>query len=78
LHFTSTSAVTITIASGLTIGNRYEGKQRGTGQLTFVESSTTINIGASETNKTLEQYSVWGLDCVDTDEYDLFGKLELL
>lgn len=79
LQFTSATDVTITVPAGLTVGNRYEGKQRGTGQLIFVDDGTTvINIGASETNKTLEQFSVWGLDCCDTDDYDLFGKLELI
>ena len=79
LHFTSATDVTITVPTGLSVGNRYEGKQRGEGQLIFIDDgTTTINIGASETNKTLEQFSVFGLDCVASNEYDLFGKLELI
>jgi hypothetical protein len=78
IHFTNATGCTVTVPASLPINNRYEGKQRGTGQITFVGASgVTINVGASETNKTLEQFSVWGLDCVATDEYDLFGKLEL-
>src|SRR5690606_4423852 len=79
LNFTSATDVTITVPAGLTVGNRFEGKQRGAGQLIFVgDTGVTVNVGATETNKTLEQFSVWGLDCCDTDEYDLFGKLELV
>lgn len=79
LHFTSATDVTITVPTGLTSGNRYEGKQMGDGQLIFIDDTTTvINFGASDTNKTAEKYSVFGLDCTDTDEYVLFGKLELV
>jgi hypothetical protein len=79
IHFTHATGCTVTIPTSLPINNRYEGKQRGDGQITFVGAGgVTVNVGASETNKTLEKFSVWGLDCVATNEYDLFGKLELV
>ena len=49
----------------------------GDGQLIFVDDGTTV-INVSETNKTLEQFSVWGIGLLRYDEYDLFGKLELI
>lgn len=77
LHFTASSPVTVTVPSGLPINSRYEGKQLGTGQLTFTPSGTTLNKGTSENLKTAEQYSVFGLDWIGSETYMLFGKLEL-
>jgi len=78
LHFTSATDVTITIPTGLSSTNRYEGKQLGTGQLIFgTDMGVTLYVGASELTKTAEQYSVFGLDVIGTEEYVLFGKLEL-
>lgn len=79
LHFTNATGVTVTVPTSLTLNNRYEGKQMGAGQVTFVsDTGVTINKSATDTNKTADQYSVFGLDCTDTDEYVLFGKLELI
>jgi hypothetical protein len=79
LHFTSATDVTITIPTGLSSTNRYEGKQLGTGQLIFgTDMGVTLYVGASELAKTAEQYSVFGLDVVGAEEYLLFGKLELV
>jgi hypothetical protein len=79
LHFTSNSDVTVTIPLGLNSDNRYEGKQLGTGQVIFgTDIGVTLRVGASEVNKTAEQYSVFGLDVIGTEEYMLYGKLELV
>jgi hypothetical protein len=78
LHFTSNTDVTITIPTGLTSTNRYEGKQLGDGQLIFgADIGVTLQVGASEVAKTAEKYSVFGLDVIGTEEYMLYGKLEL-
>jgi len=78
LHFTNNSDVTITIPTGLTPTNRYEGKQLGDGQLIFgTDVGVDLRVGTSEVAKTAEKYSVFGLDVIGTEEYMLFGKLEL-
>jgi hypothetical protein len=78
LHFTNNSDVTITIPTGLTSTNRYEGKQLGDGQLIFgTDVGVDLRVGTSEVAKTAEKYSVFGLDVIGTEEYMLFGKLEL-
>ena len=78
LHFTNNSDVTITIPTGLTPTNRYEGKQLGDGQLIFgTDIGVDLRVGTSEVAKTAEKYSVFGLDVIGTEEYMLFGKLEL-
>jgi hypothetical protein len=78
LHFTNNSDITFTIPTGLTSTNRYEGKQLGDGQLIFgTDIGVDLRVGASEVAKTAEKYSVFGLDVIGTEEYMLFGKLEL-
>jgi hypothetical protein len=78
LHFTSNTDVTITIPTGLTSTNRYEGKQLGDGQLIFgTDIGVTLRVGVSEVAKTAEKYSVFGLDVIGSEEYMLYGKLEL-
>ena len=76
LHFTSASAITLTIASGLTSNSRFEGKQLGTGQISFAASSTTLRKASSENLKTAEQYSAFAIDWIGTNEYMIYGKLE--
>lgn len=77
LHFTSSTSVTVTIPTGLATNKRYEGVQLGDGQVSFVTDGTTLRVGASETATTAEKYSVFGLDWIGTNEYLLYGKLEL-
>jgi hypothetical protein len=78
LHFTNNSDVTLTIPTGLSPTNRYEGKQLGDGQILFgTDVGVDLRVGASELAKTAEKYSVFGLDVIGTEEYMLFGKLEL-
>ena len=77
LHFTSSTATTITIPLNLQIGSRFEGKQLGTGQLSFVTGSgVTIRTAATENTKTAEQYSVFAIDWIGAEEYMLYGRLE--
>jgi len=79
LQFTNALGCTITIPTGLTLGNSYEGKQMEAGQLTFTNAvGVTLNKSATDTLKTADQYSVFGLDCTSTNKYVLFGKLELV
>jgi hypothetical protein len=77
LHFTSSTAATVTIPPNLQIGSRFEGKQLGTGQLSFVTGSgVTIRTAATENAKTAEQYSVFAIDWIGAEEYMLYGRLE--
>lgn len=77
LHFTSSTATTITIPPNLQIGSRFEGKQLGTGQLSFVTGSgVTIRTAATENAKAAEQYSVFAIDWIGAEEYMLYGRLE--
>lgn len=78
LHFTSASAVTLTVPAGLPVRGRYEGKQMGAGKVTINGSGTTINKEATDNNKTAGQYSVFALDWTASNTYVLYGKLELL
>ena len=78
LQFTSNTDVVVTIPPGLGVRNRYEGKQLGDGQLIFgADIGVTLRVGASEVAKTAEKYSVFGLDVIGSEEYILYGKLEL-
>jgi hypothetical protein len=79
LIFTNATGCTVTVPTGLTAGNRYEGKQRGDGQVTFVGAvGVTVNTSATDTLKTADKFSVFGLDSYSATEYDLYGKLELV
>jgi hypothetical protein len=79
LQFTSNSPITVTIPSGLTPSKRYEGKQLGTGQITFVAGGgVTLNKAATENAKTAEQYSVFAIDWTGSETYMIYGKLELV
>lgn len=78
LHFTSNTEVTITIPTGLTSTNRYEGKQLGDGQLVFgADIGVDLRVADDEVAKTAGKYSVFALDVIGTEEYMLYGKLEL-
>ena len=78
LQFTAATAVTVTVPTGLSADNRYEGIQLGAGQVSFVEDSTTVNTHADEVAATAGQFSVFGLDWVDVETYVLYGKLDLV
>lgn len=79
LQFTSSTNVVVTVPAGLTANIRFEGKQMGTGLVTFVGASgVTVRTAVSEVLSTAERYSVFALDATGTDEYLLYGKLMLL
>lgn len=77
LYFTSSSAITLTIPSGLTLGNCYEVFQQGTGQITFVGSGATLKYSSQELLSTSERYSLVGIDSITnaTEEYHIYGQL---
>ncbi len=75
--FTNSSAITVTIPSGLTVGFNTEVLQQGTGQITFVQSGTTLRYSSFELPTTYERYSLVAIDNIPnvTEEYHLFGQL---
>jgi hypothetical protein len=77
LFFTAGAPVTISIAAGLRINSRFEGKQIGDGQLIFLGSGTTINKAATDILKTKGQFSTFSIDWISSETYLLYGNLEL-
>jgi len=77
LIFTSSSPITVTIPTGLGTGFNCEVLQQGTGQITFVASSTTLKYSTYELPTTYEQYSIVAIDNMPnlTETYHLFGQL---
>jgi len=87
LHFTSTDAVTLTVPVGLPGKARYECKQMNTGKVSVVGASVStggvtttavVNKYPDFTNKTAGPYAVFALDCTATNEYVIYGTLELV
>lgn len=79
LHFTNSSEVTVTVPTGLTQNIRFEMRQIGTGQVSVVGiSGVNVRTTSVESNKTNGQYSSIGLDYIGTEEYLLYGNLELI
>lgn len=77
INSTNNAVVTISIPEGLTVGNRYEGKQIGTGGIIFQGiGSVQIETPANMLAETEERYSVWGLDCEAENLYILYGNLK--
>jgi hypothetical protein len=76
----SGNVYTITVPAGLTVNNRYEGRQIGTSQVVFVNGAgATLLKAASEQLKTAEQYSVFSIDYLSSpDTYLVYGKLALV
>ena len=72
LMFNNSSAITVTVPAGLTLGFACTILQLGTGQITFSASSTTINNRSGHT-KTAGQHSRVGLMHYSTDVYNLGG-----
>ena len=72
LMFTSNSAITITVPTGLNVGFSVSVIQAGTGQITFSASSTTINNRQSHT-KTAGQWAVASLIQRTTNNFVLAG-----
>lgn len=72
LHFTGSSAITITVPTGLDVGFTVTIIQAGTGQITFSASSTTINNRQSHT-KTAGQWAIVSLIQRTTNNFVLAG-----
>jgi hypothetical protein len=66
------------VPSGLTPSKRYEGKQLGTGQITFVGSGTTLTKAPTESLKTASPFSVFAIDWTSSETYMVYGRLELI
>lgn len=82
IRTTNGSATTLTVPPNGTIafqiGAEITGIQAGVGQITFAPGSgVTINKPATRNLATGEQYSTWALKKVATNEWDLFGDLEV-
>ena len=68
----------MTVPSGLSTGNNYEGVQWGDGQVQVVAGGgVDIDSGTGSTTYTYEKASVFSLKCLDTDDYLMYGNLEL-
>jgi hypothetical protein len=72
----SSSAVNVTVGTGLALstGQRVDIVQTGTGQVTVVASSTTIN--GTPGLKLRDQYSAATLLCTGSNTYILIGDLD--
>jgi hypothetical protein len=68
------SAITITIANVLAVGERIDFVQYGSGQITFAASGVTLNSKGSLV-KTTGQYSAASVMCVASGVYLLVGDL---
>lgn len=78
LFFISSAPVTITVPAGFRMNSRFEGKQIGAGQLTFIVSGTTLVKSATDLLKTKGQFSFFSLDWISAETYLLYGSLELV
>jgi hypothetical protein len=76
VRFTSNSAITLTIntSHGFSAGDRVRFTAGGTGQVTMSPSSVTLNSRAGAL-KSAGQYSVWELECVGANEFDVLGDV---
>jgi hypothetical protein len=82
IRTTNGSATTLTVppngTTAFQIGSEITGIQAGAGQITFAPGAgVTINKPATRNMKTAETYSTWALKKVATNEWDLFGDLEV-
>lgn len=72
IYCTSSSAVTITTASGLGVGFSCSIIQAGTGQITIAQGSSTTLVNTNNYFKSLAQWSVSLLLCPVADTFILF------
>ena len=79
LHFTSNSSVEVIVPFGLKLNSKFEGKQIGLGQVSFVEE-LNVNLQKEQFNKlkTEGQYSTFKIIWISNEKYLLSGKLESL
>jgi hypothetical protein len=69
------SAITITLANVLTVGQRIDFYQAGTGQITFAAGSGVTLQSKSSNVKTSAQYTAASVMCVASGVYALVGDL---
>lgn len=82
IRFTSASAVTLTVPPNASVafanGETFNGIQFGAGQITIAPGDgVTINKPTDYNYKTRAKGSPWCLVKVATNEWDLFGDMEL-
>lgn len=70
----TSSAITITLANVLSVGERIDFIQDGTGQITFAASGVTLSSYQSKL-KTAGQYAGATVICVASGQYRLIGNL---
>lgn len=79
LQFTSNSSIEVIVPFGLKLNSKFEGKQIGSGQITFLsELSVNLQKAATDKLKTLGQYSTFKINSFSMENYLLSGKLEAL
>jgi hypothetical protein len=71
----TSTAITITIANVLSVGQYIDFLQFGSGQITFVAGSGVTLVSPNSYLKTNVQYSVCSVVCVASGVYSLFGDL---
>lgn len=74
-RFTSSSAVTVTVPSGLSANFDCMILQLGTGQITFAAGSGVTLRAALSADKSAYQYAAISLISIGTDEYLLTGEV---
>jgi len=74
-RFTSSSAVTVTVPSGLSANFDCMILQLGTGQISFVAGSGVTLRAALSADKSAYQYAAVSLISIGTDEYLLTGEV---
>jgi len=74
---TNAGANTVFVPTGLSTGFYCEVLQLGTGQTTITGTGTTLRYSTFESPTTAEQYSLVGIDKIDslTNEYHIYGQL---
>ena len=74
IRSTASAAITITLANVLSIGERVDFLQHGTGQVTFSPSGVTL-VSRDTARKTAQQYSSATVICVEAGVYHLIGDI---
>ena len=79
LEFTSDSDVDVIVTSAIIgIYGRFEGRQLGTGTITFIANTVVINTRSIDSLSTSGTNSVFSLDCISYSVFILYGSLALL
>ena len=81
VHATNSSPISVTVplnsSDDIAVGDQFLIKQHGTGQVTLVPETGSVTINSAETLSSRKQHSVMTLVKCDTNEWNLFGDLEL-